>query len=181
MTTIIVYDESGRHAPLDATDDARQIHARLAAFGIGFERQDASLPIPSDADTDFVLRVYAEAIDRLRRRRGYSAVDVFRLMPNAPDGAESRRKFLAEHTHADDEVRFIVEGGGTFYMRTAGRVVELRVERGDLISIPAGARHWFDCGDPPYCTSIRLFTRPDGWVGAFTGDQIVARFAAPPA
>lgn len=181
MTTLIVYEESGRASPLDATDDPRQIHARLAALGIGFERQDASLPLPADADAEFVLRVYAEAIDRLRRRRGYMTVDVFRMMPTSPNRIETRHKFLGEHTHTDDEVRFFVEGGGTFYLRTAGRVVELRVERGDLISVPAGARHWFDCGDPPYCTAIRLFTRPDGWVGAFTGDEIVARFATTPA
>jgi 1,2-dihydroxy-3-keto-5-methylthiopentene dioxygenase len=181
MTTIIVYEESGRGSPLDATDDARQIHARLAAFGVGFERQDASLPLPADADADFVLRVYAEAIERLRRRGGYQSVDVFRLLPNSPNRVEARHKFLGEHTHNDDEVRFFVEGGGIFFLRASAKVVELRVERGDLITLPAGARHWFDCGDPPYCTAVRLFTRPDGWVGAFTGDEIVARFAATPA
>jgi 1,2-dihydroxy-3-keto-5-methylthiopentene dioxygenase len=178
MTTIIVYEESGRDSPLDATDDARQIHARLAALGVGFERQDASLPLPADAGADFVLRVYAEAIERLRQRGGYKSVDVFRMLPNTPNRAAARHTFLGEHTHNDDEVRFFVEGGGTFFLRAGGKVVELRVARGDLISLPAGARHWFDCGDPPYCTAIRLFTRQDGWVGDFTGDDIVARFAA---
>ena len=181
MTTIIVYEESGRASPLDATDDARQIHARLAALGVGFERQDASLPLPQDADAGFILRVYAEAIERLRCRGGYKSVDVFRLLPNSPNRAEARHKFLGEHTHTDDEVRFFVEGGGTFFLRAGGRVVELRAERGDLISIPATTRHWFDCGDPPFCTAIRLYGHPDGWVGAFTGDEIVARFATVPA
>ena len=178
MTTVIIYEQSGRDSPLVATDDPCDIRHRLAAFGVGFERRDAYLPLPASADQDFVLRVYAQTIDRLKQRGGYRSVDVFRLLPTSPNWPAVRRKYLSEHTHDDDEVRFFVEGGGTFFLRDANKVVELRVERGDLIRVPAGARHWFDAGDPPYCTAIRLFTRPDGWVGEPTGDSIVGRFVA---
>jgi 1,2-dihydroxy-3-keto-5-methylthiopentene dioxygenase len=51
-------------------------------------------------------------------------------------------------------------------------------ERNDLISVPAGTRHWFDMGPRPYFAAIRLFTRPDGWVARFTGDTIATRFPA---
>jgi 1,2-dihydroxy-3-keto-5-methylthiopentene dioxygenase len=180
VTTFILYEDSGRGAPLDATDNFAVIKAKLKELGVGFEQQDASLPLPSDADAELVLRTYAEVVARLRAKHGFQSVDVFRLLPSSPGRHEARRTFLSEHTHSDDEVRFFVEGGGTFFLRAGDKVVELRVERGDLISVPAGARHWFDCGDPPYCTAIRLFTRPDGWIGTFTGDTIVSRFVPTP-
>ena len=47
---------------------------------------------------------------------------------------------------------------------------------GDLISVPAGMRHWFDMGAAPRFTAIRLFVNPDGWVAAFTGSDIATRF-----
>jgi 1,2-dihydroxy-3-keto-5-methylthiopentene dioxygenase len=181
VTTLVVYEESGRDAPLDATDDPAGVTTRLAALGVGFGRRDASLTLPADADQDFILKAYAETIEALCRKGGYKSVDVFRLLPHSPHRAAWRRKYLAEHTHGDDEVRFFVEGGGAFFLRDYAKVVEVRVERGDLLYVPAGTRHWFDAGDPPYCTAIRLFTRPNGWIGAFTGDAIADRFAPAPA
>jgi 1,2-dihydroxy-3-keto-5-methylthiopentene dioxygenase len=176
MTTMTVFEEAGRAAPIEATDDIDDIQARLAVWGIGFERFSATVALPATADEEFVLQAYGATIDRLVVAGGFRSADVFRLLPDAWDRGEVREKYLIEHTHDDDEVRFFVEGGGTFYLRAEGRVVELRVERGDLVRVPAGARHWFDAGDPPFCTAIRLFTRADGWVGAPTGDEIVGRF-----
>ncbi len=178
MTTITVYEESGRSAPIEATDDPARIAQRLGEIGVGFRRLDAARPLPRDADAAFVLSAYAETIEQLKQSGGYQSVDVVRLLPNAPNRDELRAKFLAEHTHDDDEVRFFVEGGGSFFLRGGGHVIELRGERGDLIEVPAGAKHWFDTGVPPFFTAIRLFTRPDGWVGAFTGDTIASRFVA---
>ena len=47
---------------------------------------------------------------------------------------------------------------------------------GDLISVPAGTKHWFDMGIDPEFTAIRLFTNSEGWVAEFTGDMIAQRF-----
>jgi 1,2-dihydroxy-3-keto-5-methylthiopentene dioxygenase len=49
-------------------------------------------------------------------------------------------------------------------------------ETGDLISVPAGIRHWFDMGPTPHFTAIRLFTNPEGWIARFTGDPIADAF-----
>ena len=40
----------------------------------------------------------------------------------------------------------------------------------------ADATHWFDMGPKPFFKAIRLFTKPDGWVGKFTGDEIAKGF-----
>ena len=52
----------------------------------------------------------------------------------------------------------------------------LSLEEGDLISVPAGMRHWFDMGPTPRFTAVRLFTNADGWIAKFTGDAIADRF-----
>ncbi len=45
-------------------------------------------------------------------------------------------------------------------------------EKNDLISVPAGTKHWFDMGEEPHFVAIRLFNNPEGWVAKFTGDAI---------
>ena len=50
-------------------------------------------------------------------------------------------------------------------------------ERGDLIGVPAGTRHWFDMGGAPRrFTALSCFHNPEGWVAQFTGDPIAERF-----
>ena len=178
MTTLTVFDETGGGTPIETLDDPKLIAARLASIGVGFECRAADIDLPGDTDPALVLAAYGDAIAALKQAGGYRSVDVVRLLPDSQDRAVQRAKFLAEHTHDDDEVRHFVEGTGTFFLRGSGQVFELQAGRGDLIRVPAGARHWFDTGEPPFFTAIRLFTRPDGWVASFTGDDIARRFVA---
>ncbi|MEM7678491.1 MAG: cupin, partial [Myxococcota bacterium] len=53
---------------------------------------------------------------------------------------------------------------------------EVLCERGDLIAVPDGTRHWFDMGSEPNFKCIRFFTNPEGWVAQFTGDDIAGKF-----
>jgi 1,2-dihydroxy-3-keto-5-methylthiopentene dioxygenase len=128
------------------------------------------------ASQDEVIAAYRGDIDRLMREEGYKAVDVVSLNPDNPDRAAFRAKFLNEHTHAEDEVRFFVAGRGLFTLHMNERVYEVLCERGDLIGVPDGTRHWFDMSEEPYFVAIRLFTNPAGWVAEFTGDDIATRF-----
>jgi 1,2-dihydroxy-3-keto-5-methylthiopentene dioxygenase len=101
---------------------------------------------------------------------------VVSLRPDHPERAVLRHKFLAEHTHADFEVRFFVGGRGLFYLHVGGKVYLVLCEQGDLISVPANTTHWFDMGEYPDFKCIRFFTTPDGWEGNFTGSDIATRF-----
>ena len=82
---------------------------------------------------------------------------------------------MAEHTHADDEVRFFASGSGIFYLHIDDEVCAVLGERGDLLSVPKGTTHWFDMGTRPDFTAVRFFRDQDGWVGEFTGDPIADR------
>ena len=87
-----------------------------------------------------------------------------------------RKKFLDEHFHKEDEVRFFVAGSGLFTLHVEGKVYEIECVKNDLIAVPDGITHWFDMGEEPSFVAIRFFTEPDGWVGHFTGSDIAQTF-----
>ena len=175
MSLLASYDESGsRLAP--AIEDGAEIARRLEALGVQFERWEADRPLSAEAGQDEVLTAYADSVKRLNERFGFQSVDVVSLRPDHPQAAEMRQKFLAEHTHADFEIRFFVDGRGLFYLHVEDKVHLLLCEQGDLISVPAGTTHWFDMGSAPDFKCIRFFTTPDGWVGDFTGSDIPHSF-----
>jgi 1,2-dihydroxy-3-keto-5-methylthiopentene dioxygenase len=176
MSRLTIYPD---HAPLTAEFDSangEEIAAALQRIGVRFERWNAVRSLPKDAHDDDVLEFYRPDIERLQRENAYQSVDIVRCLPDNPQTTQLRAKFLNEHTHDDDEVRFFVEGAAMFYLRIDGKVYMTRCERNDLIGVPAGTRHWFDMGPIPYFTAIRLFITPEGWVARFTGDPIAARF-----
>ncbi len=175
MSVMAIYPEDGS-GPLAVLKDHHSIAERLDRLGVRFERWKADRPLSVDAGEDEVLAAYRPEIDALDREYGFQSQDVVSLRPDHPQRAELRGKFLAEHTHADFEVRFFVDGAGLFYLHIENRVYLVPCEAGDLISVPADTTHWFDMGAAPDFKCIRLFTRQDGWVGAFTGDPIAARF-----
>ncbi|HVI05132.1 MAG TPA: cupin [Sphingomicrobium sp.] len=176
MSRLTVYPEDDPASlELDTTDGER-IAVTLRAIAARFERWQASVALPRDVSDAAVIQAYRTDVERLKAECGYQAVDVVRCLPDNPSRQELRRKFLEEHIHDEDEVRFFVEGAGMFFLRAAGKVHALLCERGDLLSVPAGTRHWFDMGPAPCFTAIRLFTTPAGWVARFTGDRIAQRF-----
>lgn len=178
MSRLMIYREAAPPTQELDTGDGRAIAAALAQISVRFERWAASQPLTPEMDDRAVMQAYQSDIERLKRDCGYRSVDVLRCLPDNPQRQQLRRKFLDEHTHAEDEVRFFVEGAGVFYLRAGGKVHVTRCERGDLISVPAGTRHWFDMGPAPHFTAIRLFTNPDGWVAQFTGDPIARQYPA---
>jgi 1,2-dihydroxy-3-keto-5-methylthiopentene dioxygenase len=157
---------------VEDTEDAKRIETLLSRINVGFERWQAARVLERDATQDQVLGAYQSDIDRLITRGGYQSVDVVRMVTGQGDTSAARAKFLSEHIHDDDEVRFFVEGAGAFYLRDADEVVRVVCTKGDLLVVPAATRHWFDMGPSPEFCAIRLFTRPDGWVASFTGDKI---------
>ena len=149
MTTLTLYDVAAPHARQSETTDAGEIAARLAPLGIRFERWQADVALPENASDQDVIRAYRGDIDRLMAEGGYRSCDVIRLLPDNPARETLRGKFLDEHTHGEDEVRFFVEGSGVFYIRGSDAVYALECTRKDLIAVPEGTRHWFDMGPAP--------------------------------
>jgi 1,2-dihydroxy-3-keto-5-methylthiopentene dioxygenase len=177
MTRLRTYHEDQPGEARFDSCDFTAIQAHLASAGVRFERWQAGADIQPGDPQDKVIAAYRADIDRLMAESNYQAVDVISLNPNHPDKATLRQKFLNEHTHAEDEVRFFVAGRGLFTLHLGNKVFEVLCEKDDLIGVPAGTRHWFDMGPEPSFVAIRIFTNPAGWVANFTGDEIASRFS----
>jgi 1,2-dihydroxy-3-keto-5-methylthiopentene dioxygenase len=176
MSELRVFDEGDVSHPRLHTRDFDTICRELGAVGIRFERWEARKPLPPGASQADILAAYQDSVERLMKERGLQSVDVLGMVPDHPDRAAIRKKFLEEHTHSEDEVRFFVEGQGLFSIHKAGRVFLVLCEKGDLISVPEGTPHWFDMGPSPSFIAIRLFTNTEGWVARMTGSAIASSF-----
>lgn len=153
-----------------------EIRAFLAERGIWFAQWEASEPLAIDADQDAVLRAYAHVLTPFMQENGYQTADVININASTPNYEAVRNKFLSEHRHTEDEVRFFVFGQGAFWFNLDNGkdpIFNVLCQAGDLISVPANTRHWFDAGkENPSVKAIRMFIDQSGWVPHYTESGI---------
>jgi 1,2-dihydroxy-3-keto-5-methylthiopentene dioxygenase len=176
VSRLRVFEDSRPEVPVEETRDLGAIARALATVGVRFEQWRATGEVAPGAPSEAVMAAYRADIDKLVAENGFKTVDVVSIAPDHPQRETMRAKFLDEHYHMEDEVRFFVGGSGLFTLHIGARVYEVLCEKGDLISVPAKTTHWFDMGPAPSFIAIRFFKEPDGWVGHFTGTDIAQRF-----
>ncbi|MDE8348699.1 MAG: cupin domain-containing protein [Acidocella sp.] len=176
MSSLKIFEDANPAAPILATEDASVMASELAPLGVQFERWESPVSLSPGDSPEVILSAYKPYLDQLMGAKGAGSADVVKLTPDNPAAPALRQKFLAEHTHSEDEIRFFVHGSGHFVMHVDGRVYDAFCEQGDLISVPANTKHWFDAGETPFFTALRVFTDTSGWVAHFTGDTISERF-----
>lgn len=158
-------------------EDPQAIREFLAPFGIWYEKWDVDGRIGPDATDAEILEAYAPEIDRLKQRGGFVTADVINVKPETPNLEAMLAKFKKEHTHAEDEVRFTVKGGGVFHIHPEnGPVFAVQVEAGDLINVPRGTQHWFDLCKDRNIRCIRLFEDPAGWTPEYVEQSVHERY-----
>src|SRR5579864_2396469 len=118
------------------------IRGALAAIGIDYERWSLDR-VPPDSSADAVLAAYADEITEMKQRGGYVMADVIDVNPATPNLESMLARFDKEHTHDEDEVRFILAGRGIFFLHINGRVASVEVGPGDMLRLPRGTTHWF--------------------------------------
>lgn len=176
MSRLRIFAENDPATPLLSTRDHGTIAERLGAIGVRFEQWQASAELEPGASHEAVMSAYRNDIDKLVLEKGFKTVDVVSIAPDHPDREAMRKKFLDEHFHKEDEVRFFVAGSGLFTLHVEDKVYEILCEQGDLIGVPDSTKHWFDMGPAPRFIAVRFFTEPDGWVGHFTGTDLAQKF-----
>jgi len=181
MSKLRIFSSKDASSVLFETRNPIAIAAKLREIGVGFERWQAVCEILPGASPESVLSAYEQPIAQLMQTGGYQSVDVVSLHAEHPDRAAMRQKFLSEHTHGEDEIRFFVAGSGLFTIHAAtsdglDQIFEVECRKSDLINLPAGTQHWFDMGEAPFFVAIRIFTNPSGWVANFTGSTLSEAF-----
>ena len=176
MSRLRIFPDNDPGTPDFVSTDHASIAQQLAKIGVRFEQWATMHPLEPGASSEDVMQAYKADIDRLVADNGFKSIDVVSIAPDHPQREAMRGKFLDEHFHKEDEVRFFVAGSGLFTLHVDAKVYEIRCEQGDLIGVPDGTTHWFDMGPEPHFVAIRFFTEPDGWVGHFTGTDIAQKF-----
>jgi len=145
-------------------DDVAEISSFMEEHGLWYERWDLTKLPPADATAEVILSCYKDEIERLNARGGYVTADVINVSPATPGLDGMLAKFSPEHTHSEDEVRFVVHGRGVFHINPENApVFAVEMESGDLINVPAGTRHWFNLCQERTIITIRLFQETAGW------------------
>jgi len=147
--------------------DELGIRAELATVSVDYERWDLSR-VGEDASADEVLEAYAAEIDEMKRLGGYTTADVIDVKADTPGLDTMLARFDKEHTHSEDEVRFILAGRGVFFLHEAGKVLSVEVGPGDMIRVPQGTTHWFTLCEEKRIRAIRWFQDTTGWTPHYT-------------
>lgn len=175
MSELRIYPEDRTRSPEVLINYADIAHC-LNGIGVLFERWSVSRELDPDATQDEIIEAYREDIDRLMQQHGFQALDVISMYPEHPRKEELRERFRREHTHAEFEMRFFVEGDALFYLRKNGQVYAMRCAGGDLVSVPANTAHWFDMGRQPRFRAIRLFSGAGNSEARYTGSPIADQY-----
>jgi len=160
--------------------DQGEIRQFLNARGVLFEQWPTPAEFAPDADQDTILAAYAPFLEPYMAKNGYQVADVISVNAHTPNLDMLKNKFLTEHRHTEDEVRFFVDGQGLFWFNQGGKedVFCVTCQKGDLISVPANTAHWFDFGQNPFVKAIRVFIDTSGWVPHYTASGVDAKYNA---
>lgn len=176
MSILSVYHVSSPELPNKVLTHLEDIASTLAEHGVVFDRWQAAAAIARGASEREVISAYRVQIDQLMTERGFVRVDVISVNSDDPQKAELRAQFLEEHHYDEDQVRFFVAGRGLVTLHIGDFIYAVLCEKHDLITVPAGTRHWFDMGENPRFTAIRFSTKLDGAGAQFTDDAIASQF-----
>ena len=147
------------------------IRSALGALGIDYERWSLDRVQPNSS-ADAVLTAYAGEIDAMKQRGGYVMADVIDVNPSTPNLDTMLARFDKEHTHDEDEVRFILAGRGIFFLNIRGRVASVEVGPGDMLRVPRGTTHWFTLCEDRRIRAIRWFQQTSGWAPHYTDSGV---------
>ncbi|KAL8858044.1 MAG: hypothetical protein Q9178_005369 [Gyalolechia marmorata] len=107
-----------------------------------------------------------DGVDIIASERSYKNRDEIIVSPEKMGSAyeEKVKVFFNEHLHEDEEIRYILDGEGFFDVRSIeDKWVRMRLEKGDLIILPAGIYHRFTTDSKNYIKAMRLFKDEPKW------------------
>jgi 1,2-dihydroxy-3-keto-5-methylthiopentene dioxygenase len=127
----------------------------------------------SDGQKEDLLRALDDRFNEQRAKYGYQSRDLVVLHPQVPKLDEMLKIFDKCHRHADDEVRYVVDGSGIFgFVMPDQSQIQLTVEREEFIRVPAGTEHWFVLDQKRRIKTVRYFATKEGWAAQYSGTSV---------
>ncbi|CAR29126.1 ZYRO0G01276p [Zygosaccharomyces rouxii] len=109
-------------------------------------------------------------VDSLAEERAYKNRDVVNLSPASFANDEEKlleklNVFYKEHLHEDEEIRYCLDGSGYFDIKdsTIDQWIRVRLDKHDLLIVPAGIFHRFTVTTDNYIKALRLFQDEPKW------------------
>ena len=132
------------------------------------------------------------SVDTIAKDRSYKNRDEITVSPEKMGAVyeDKVKMFFNEHLHEDEEIRYILDGQGFFDVRSEGdEWVRIRLEKDDLIILPAGIYHRFTTDSNnvgscvptagstilmrlQYIKAMRLFKEEPKWTPLNRGPQV---------
>ncbi len=157
--------------------DFSTIKKLLSQHGILIAQWKAGKVLSSDSTQDEILEAYAHELKPYMLQHGYQTADVINVHSQTENLMAIREKFMKEHTHSEDEIRFFVDGTGKFWFHLeSGEILCVTCERGDFMSVPKNFKHWFDLAPDYFVKAIRIFSNMEGWTPNYTNSGIDSRY-----
>ena len=95
--------------------DPAEIKKFMNSHGIIFEQWEASMPLKDSDSQETILKAYEHELKPYMEKNNYLSADVINVHPKTENLMAIREKFMKEHRHSDDEIRFFVDGEGIFW------------------------------------------------------------------
>lgn len=157
--------------------DFNEIKSILGSHKIMIDKWSANTKLSDDADQETILKAYEHELKPYMEKNGYETADVINVNPQTPNLEAIREKFMKEHTHSEDEIRFFVDGEGLFWFNLGdGNILGVTCRAGDFMAVPKNFKHWFDLAPKYFVKAIRIFSNMEGWVPHYTGSGVDERY-----
>lgn len=112
-------------------------------------------------------------VNAIASSRGYKNRDEIAISPTTLPGYEDKVKmFFNEHLHEDEEIRYILDGSGYFDVRAKDDDwIRIKLDKFDLMIMPAGIYHRFTTDADNYTKAMRLFKDDPKWTPITRGSD----------
>lgn len=157
---------------IEHSHDESYIQNLLKEIGIVYEIWQTDSQLNKNSNEEDIKIKYKDQIQKVLKDNDFSSFDIVSVQPDLEGIEELKAKFIPEHTHDDNEVRFFIDGEGLFCINHNKRVYQILCQKGDYIAVPAHTKHWFDMGSKADFKCIRFFENKEGWIAKYTESEI---------
>ena len=154
MSNLSVFVTSNPHLPMKILNHDEDIISTLEGTGLVYK----TVPVPADLlpglELDEVESAAGVWLDQWLAANGYSQRQVISANRRFETIEALRKPYLAEQQLAGRSAWLMLGGFALLSVHVGDAVYQIRLEKGALLELPAGALYWFDIGLEPHVLAL---------------------------